>query len=199
MTEKDYNLERLKFLIVDDNSHMRALVRTILHTLGSKNCHEATDGENAIEELRHFSSDIIICDWNMSPLDGLEFVKLIRTGEGGANPFVPIIMLTSHTEMSKVLEARDSGVHEYLAKPISAKSLYSRIKMIIENPRDFVNTETYFGPDRRRIQIEWPGDERRKDVQDGRVTPLPLLSKTESLEEGCGEKSEQDMVLAAVD
>jgi DNA-binding response OmpR family regulator len=157
-----YNLGRLNFLIVDDNKHMRALVKTILHALGAKSTMEAGDGADAFKELRHFPADIIICDWNMSPLDGLDFVRLVRTGNDSPNPFVPIIMLTGHTEMQRVVEARDSGVHEFLAKPISAKALYSRIRSIIENPRPFVRTNTYFGPDRRRKQVEWRGPERRK-------------------------------------
>jgi two-component system chemotaxis response regulator CheY len=163
---EEYNLERLNFLIVDDNKHMRALIKTLLHALGAKNCHEAMDGADAFKELRHFPADIIICDWNMSPLDGIDFVRLVRTGKDSPNPYVPIIMLTGHTELAKVVEARDSGVHEFLAKPISAKSVYSRVKSILENPRPFVQTATYFGPDRRRQQIEWKGKERRKASQD---------------------------------
>lgn len=105
-----------EFLVVDDNKHMRALVKTILHSLGTKNVVEAADGADAFKELRHFPADIIICDWNMSPLDGLDFVRLVRTGKDSPNPFAAIIMLTGHTEMHRVVEARDAGVHEFLAK-----------------------------------------------------------------------------------
>jgi DNA-binding response OmpR family regulator len=157
-----YNLERLNFLVVDDNKHMRALVKTILHAFGSKNVHDASDGADAFKELRVFPADIIICDWAMSPLDGMDFIKLVRTGKDTPNPFVPIIMLTGHTEMHRVLEARDAGVNEFLAKPISAKSLFARIKNIIEQPRPFIRSKNYFGPDRRRRQIEYKGTERRK-------------------------------------
>ncbi|HEY9163652.1 MAG TPA: response regulator [Magnetovibrio sp.] len=159
----DYNLSRLNFLIVDDNKHMRALVKSILHALGVKSVLEAGDGADAFKELRHFPADVIICDWNMSPLDGLDFVRMVRTASDSPNPFVPIIMLTGHTEMNRVMEARDSGVHEFLAKPISAKKLYSRIRSIIENPRPFVRAGIYFGPDRRRkLNPNYNGSERRK-------------------------------------
>tara|TARA_B100000315_G_C14577607_1_gene588703 strand:+ start:991 stop:1542 length:552 start_codon:yes stop_codon:yes gene_type:complete len=161
LSEKNYNLNRLNFLIVDDNKHMRALVKTILHALGAKNCREASDGADAFKELRHFPADVIICDWNMSPLDGLDFVKLVRTGGDSPNPFVPIIMLTGHTELAKVIEARDSGVHEFLAKPISARSIYARVRAIIEKPREFIKTKSYFGPDRRRSSVNYKGPERR--------------------------------------
>lgn len=164
--KRNYNLERLNFLIVDDNKHMRALVKTILHALGVKNVNEATDGADAFKELRHFPADIVICDWNMEPLDGLDFVRLMRTGSDSPNPFVPIIMLTGHTEMNRVVEARDAGVHEFIAKPISAKGLYSRIRSVIEKPRPFIRTKTYFGPDRRRKNSpNYNGPERRKENQ----------------------------------
>lgn len=164
----DYNLSRLNFLIVDDNKHMRALVKSILHALGVKNVLEASDGADAFKELRHFPADVIICDWNMSPLDGLDFVRMVRTGSDSPNPFVPIIMLTGHTEMNRVMEARDSGVHEFLAKPISAKKLYSRIRSIIENPRPFVRAGLYFGPDRRRkASPNYNGPERRQSELEG--------------------------------
>ena len=159
----DYNLSRLNFLIVDDNKHMRALVKSILHALGVKSILEAGDGADAFKELRHFPADLIICDWSMSPLDGLDFVRMVRTGTDSPNPFVPIIMLTGHTEMHRVMEARDSGVHEFLAKPISAKGIYSRIRAIIESPRPFIRAGLYFGPDRRRKENpNYNGPERRK-------------------------------------
>lgn len=159
----DYNLSRLNFLVVDDNKHMRALVKSILHALGVKSILEAGDGADAFKELRHFPADVIICDWSMSPLDGLDFVRMVRTGSDSPNPFVPIIMLTGHTEMHRVMEARDSGVHEFLAKPISAKGIYSRIRAIIESPRPFIRAGLYFGPDRRRKAMpNYNGPERRK-------------------------------------
>jgi len=160
---RNYNLERLNFLIVDDNKHMRALVTSILHALGIKNCIDAGDGADAFKELQHFPADIIICDWNMDPLDGLDFTRMVRTAKDSPNPFVPIIMLTGHTEMNRVVEARDVGVHEFLAKPISAKGLYSRIRAIIERPRVFVRAGSFFGPERRRRDSPtYMGAERRQ-------------------------------------
>jgi DNA-binding response OmpR family regulator len=171
-----YNLERLNFLVVDDNKHMRALVTTVLHALGARNVVEAADGADAYKELAVFPADIIVCDWNMSPLDGLDFVRLVRTGRDSPNPFAAIIMLTGHTETHRVLEARDAGVHEFLAKPISAKALYSRIRAIIERPRAFIRTATYFGPDRRRRQTDFKGLDRR------RASPAPSDANLSALD-----------------
>ncbi|GHU01034.1 response regulator [Alphaproteobacteria bacterium] len=178
-----YNLERLNFLVVDDNKHMRALVKTILYTLGSKNVHDASDGADAFKELRVFPADIIVCDLAMSPLDGIDFTRMVRTGKDSPNPFVPIIMLTGHTEAHRVIEARDVGINEFLAKPISAKGLFSRIKSIIEKPRPFISAKNYFGPDRRRHQIPHKGNDRRKTAGANVKMPSGVGSPGMSAEE----------------
>jgi len=157
-----YNLERLNFLVVDDNRHMRSLVRSVLHALGARHIEEAADGADAYARLGTYAADVVICNWQMSPMDGLEFVRLLRTDTDSPNPFVPVIMLTAHTEAERVVEARDAGVTEFLAKPISAHQLYSRIRAIIEHPRPFVRAKAYVGPDRRRRQDpDFKGRERR--------------------------------------
>ena len=159
----DYNIERLNFLVVDDNKHMCVLIKTILSAFGVRNVLEAGDGADAFKVLKHFPADIIICDWVMQPLDGLDFVRLVRTGKDSPNPYVPVIMLTGHTEMHRVMEAREAGVSEFLAKPVSPKKLYARIRSIIEHQRNFVKTKAYFGPDRRRQNlVSYKGGERRK-------------------------------------
>ena len=164
-TQSRYVLDNMNVLVLDDNRHMRSLVQSILHALGVKNIREAGDAADAFKELQHFHADIIIVDWHMEPLDGLDFVRLVRTAKDSPNPYVPIIMLSGYTEYRRITEARDAGVNEFLAKPISAKALYQRFAMIIDNPRSFVRTKTYFGPDRRRQNLGPPRGiaERRKD------------------------------------
>jgi len=96
-------------------------------------------------------------------MDGIEFTKQVRTSDDSPNIYVPIVMLTGHTEISRVETARDAGVNEFLAKPVSAAKIYQRIKTILDNPRQYVRTPTYFGPDRRRRQDpEYSGEDRRK-------------------------------------
>ncbi len=185
-----YRLDRLNFLVVDDNKHMRALVKTILFALGAKIVSEAVDGADALKALSHLTPDIVICDWNMSPLDGMDFVRLVRTGEDSPNPFVPVIMLTGHTETSRVVEARDAGVNEFLAKPISANGLYRRIRAIIENPRLYIKNKGYFGPDRRRRQVENFPMERRKADAEKEVGQSPSYER---------KKLNQDEVSALLD
>ena len=158
-----YNLERLNVLLVEDDQAMRALVRDILFAFNIENVATASDGSRAYAELRHFPADFVITDWSMDPLDGIEFTKMVRTAADSPNPFVPIIMLTAHTQRNRILEARDCGVTEFLAKPVTANSLYSRIVGIIEDPRPFVRTSSYFGPDRRRVVREFMGADRRQN------------------------------------
>lgn len=162
-----YVLENVNVLVLDDNRHMRQLVESILHALGVKHVCQASDAPQAFKELQHFNADVLIVDWHMEPLDGLDFVRLVRTAKDSANPYVPIIMLSGYTEYRRVTEARDAGVNEFLAKPISAKALYQRFASIIDNPRPFIRTKSYFGPDRRRQDMGPPRgtSERRKDEE----------------------------------
>lgn len=159
---KNFDLKRLNILVVEDNKHMRRMVLQILRALGVFNTMEAENGEAALMTLGSFPADMVICDWNMAPMDGLAFTRAIRDQNSSPYPFLPIIMLTGHTELHKVLEARDAGINEFLSKPISVKKLYSRISTVIEHPRPFIHCETYFGPDRRRVSGKHDGSERRK-------------------------------------
>lgn len=146
----NYDLGHLNVLVVDDNEHMLSILREILRSLHVGDIRVAGDGNAALKEMESFPADLVIADWNMAPMDGLTFVRETRTSTESANPYVPIIMLTGNTEKEMVDEARDSGITEFLAKPVSPKSLYDRICMIIERPRQFIKTDTYVGPDRRR-------------------------------------------------
>ena len=165
MSDAQYHLDRLNVLTLDDNRNMRTLIESILLALGVRNIHEAHDVKQAFHDLQYFQADIVITDWNMEPLNGLDFVRMVREGEDSPNPYVPIIMLTGHSELHRVCEARDAGVNGFLAKPISAKALYSRLVSIIEFPRPFIRTKTYFGPSRRRRNVGPPRGlkERRRE------------------------------------
>lgn len=156
--------QNLKALVVEDNVHMRLLLRELLNSVGIREVMEAGNGAAAIAVLRDHKCDLILSDLAMQPMDGIEFTRHIRTHEMSANPFVPIIMVTGHTEKNRVETARDAGVTEFLAKPITAKNLYARIAEIVERPRAFVRAENYFGPDRRRKTPEsYTGPWRRHD------------------------------------
>jgi two-component system chemotaxis response regulator CheY len=160
--------ENLKALIVEDNAHMRSLLRALLNSIGVKDISEASHGQAAIALLRERKSDLVLTDLAMKPMDGLEFTRYVRNHAHSPNPFVPIIMISGHSEKYRVEAARDAGVTEFLAKPITAHTLFSRIAEIVERPRAFVRCDSYFGPDRRRRGTDdYAGPFRRKeDMQD---------------------------------
>jgi CheY-like chemotaxis protein len=171
----------LRFLVIDDNAHMRRILRTLLHGFGAREVYEAEDGAAGLEAFTHYVPDIILTDWTMPIFDGLELAQMIRQPGANANPYVPIIMLTGHSEKKRVTAARDAGITEFLAKPISAKGLYERIVNVVANPRPFIRTKTYFGPDRRRgANSNYIGPERRKGGKADVIRQAALLEKARS-------------------
>lgn len=156
-----FKLDRLNIMVIDDNPHMRILVRDVLNGFGVRNIMESGDGSSAMQELKHWPADMAFVDWMMEPLDGLDFTRLVRTASDSPNPFLPIVMLTGHTERHRIIEARDAGVNEFLAKPVTPLGIYSRIRAIIENPRQFVRVGKYMGPCRRRKVEDMVGEGRR--------------------------------------
>ena len=142
--------ESLRVLMVDDNQHMRAIVTAVLAGVGVKQVRETRDGTEALEALRDWPADLALVDFQMSPMDGVEFTRTVRNAADSKNPYLPIIMMTGHSEKSRVFDARDAGVTEFVAKPLTAKAVLDRINAVIYRPRPFVRTASYFGPDRRR-------------------------------------------------
>ena len=141
--------ERLSFAIIEDNAHVRRLLRTILHSFGSREVYEADDGASGLEVIDVYMPDIVITDLQMPVFDGFDLVRTIRNPKACKTPKVPIIMLTAYAEKSNVLLARDLGVTEFICKPFSADTLYKRIRAITECPRPFVETKQYYGPEVR--------------------------------------------------
>ena len=160
-----YDLKNLNVLLGEDDTSMRFLLRDMLNAFGIETVETVSDGTKAYASLRRFAADLIITDWVMDPLDGIDFTRMVRSAPDSPNPFVPIIMLTSQGAYDRVKEARDTGVTEFLIKPVTADALYSRIVNVIQNPRRFVRVNEYFGPDRRHVAKDFPGSERRDDEE----------------------------------
>ncbi len=159
-----YRFDRLKVLVVDDNAHMRKLVTTIMQAFCVLHIFEADCGQKAWTSLRETNPDVLVLDWVMEGMSGIELVQKIRTDPQTPNPFVPVIMLTGHTHIDQVRQARDAGANEFIAKPVSVKTMMSRLVSVIEHPRPFVRTSVYFGPCRRRRGVdEYRGPERRAE------------------------------------
>jgi two-component system chemotaxis response regulator CheY len=163
MELEEVRLQSLDVFIVDDNQQMREFVRAVIQALGVSNIQEARDEEHAITKITDFQVDLVISDWVMEPMDGLELTKWIRTDPESPDLFMPVILLSGHTELEKILYARDYGITEIVAKPTTAKGLYAKILSIVDNPRPFVRTGQFFGPDRRRRVERFNGEDRRAD------------------------------------
>lgn len=129
---------------------MRVLLSEILRAIGINHIYEASDGAEGLAMMRSHPIDIVLTDLAMEPLDGIDFVRLLRNAPDSPNQLTPIIMITGHFTVARIREARDAGVNEFLAKPITARGVIERLHQIIDHARPFVRTDDYFGPDRRR-------------------------------------------------
>ena len=151
--------EVIRVLLLEDNMSMRVIIHTILQGLGAFEIFEAADVVSASRIVRERRIDFQLQDG-----DGVQFVRDIRRSTSDQLRYLPIIMVTGHSERIRVEEARDAGVSEFVAKPLTAQALMSRLEAAIMRPRPFVKTLTYFGPDRRRRRAGvYSGPFRRKD------------------------------------
>lgn len=171
------DFERCNLFLAEDNRYIRNVLDNLLRHLSFKNITVAKDGAEAIDYFKiqgsagHLSKshavDLVISDLVMSPVNGLLLLRWLRTAKESPNRFIPFIMLSGAADNEYVHAARDLGVTEFLAKPFSAETVSKKILEVINYPRQFVTTENYFGPDRRRQQMHAPPKERRiKDEND---------------------------------
>jgi two-component system chemotaxis response regulator CheY len=169
---KRSEMEPLSVLVVEDNEHMRILLRTLLNAFGIKYVLESTEGGAGLKQLAARKPDFILTDFSMAPMDGVDFTKAIRQLPDDSAAGLPIIMVTGHTEKRRVEAARDAGVNGILAKPVTAAGLFQRIEEIVHRPRAFVRSPSYSGPCRRRHNDpSYAGPWRRASDEDkGRET-----------------------------
>lgn len=159
-------LQPFKILIADDNVHMRKILTAMLRSAGAQMIRETGDGAEAFSALAQFPADLALVDFNMAPLDGVAFTRLVRNSADSPNTFLPVIMMTGHAERRRVHEARDAGVNEFVVKPLTARSVMARIEAVVMKPRPYIRTDDYFGPCRRRVtRPDYAGPWRRAEDQ----------------------------------
>ncbi|HEY8567275.1 MAG TPA: response regulator [Beijerinckiaceae bacterium] len=141
--------DQLSFLVVEDSPPMRRILRTMIEAFGAARVVEAADGIAGLAAFREASPDIVITDWEMPRLDGLGLVVALRDPALNPNPFVPVIMVSAYAEASRVVAAREAGVSEYLAKPVTPRALYDRVLSVVAEPRSFRRVEGRLVPERR--------------------------------------------------
>jgi len=161
-----YDLEDINLLVVEDTFPMLVLAKSLLHIFGFRNILTAKTGEEGYALYKQYKPDVVITDWFMEPMDGIQLTQKIRHDEDSPNPYTPIIMVSGYGSRARVENARDNGVTEFIIKPYTAKDLYNKITQLIENPRPFVKTDNYFGPERRRRNAEYNGPFRRESDKD---------------------------------
>ena len=163
MSLQDERISKLRVLVADPFAQLREILRDILiRGVGVSEVLEAKNGEEAIALMRELPCDVVIADARMEPLGGIEITQMIRKGEERIDPFIPVIIVSGHAEVTEIVAARDAGANEYLAKPLSAKILDLRLNAVVHHPRPFIRSDDFFGPDRRRHESDrYKGSERR--------------------------------------
>ena len=119
--------KNMQILVVDDYQTMIRIIRNLLKQLGFNNIDEATDGKAALEKIAAKPYGLIISDWNMEPMTGLDLLKTIR----GGGSKVPFIMVTAESKTENVLAAREAGVNNYIVKPFNADTLKTKLSSVL--------------------------------------------------------------------
>ena len=140
-----------KFLVVDDEHSMRKVIRALLTTMGAQTIYEAKNGSAGLDLIGTLAPHIVILDWEMPRVDGAAFMRAVRSPGKFSHPNVPVIMLTGHSERSRVVEAAQLGINEYLVKPVSLNALQKRLTAVLTNPRPMVRNGDYYGPAPRKL------------------------------------------------
>ncbi|MEL7028948.1 MAG: response regulator [Pseudomonadota bacterium] len=153
-----------KALIVEDSELMRNLLRDVLNSFEFRKARSVTSAKQALELLSYDEFDVIMTDWLMDGMTGLEFVNTIRGSFEDPQRRTPILMCTAYTDKKRIFAARDAGVDEILAKPITPTRLYDALSHALFRSRTFIDVATYVGPDRRRRQIPISFPERRSQI-----------------------------------
>ncbi len=159
----EVDLSAYQVLIVEDSSHMQGILWTMLSDMGVGQIYMSSSGENAIEILKTKPIDVILTDYMMEGMDGIDLTRAVRASSDPITQALPVIMISAFSEM--IESARDAGITEFLTKPTSAEKVRSRILASIKKPRQFVSSEGFKGPDRRRNRGKptgtWDGIDRR--------------------------------------
>jgi PleD family two-component response regulator len=158
---KRYNFRGLKVMFVDNNKNMQLIIKNLLAAMDIVDYQGCLNAKNAIGMMKENPPNLVITDLKLENLNGFELIRQIRKGEANVDPYIPILVLSSKTELSTVIEARNAGATEFLAKPVSMGSFYDRLVWMVENPRPFIKSKGFIGPDRRRAMRGYEGLERR--------------------------------------
>ena len=122
-------MSAMNVLVVDDYSTMRRILRNLLTQIGFSNIDEAADGSSALAKLREKRFGLVISDWNMEPMTGLELLKEVRADSRLKD--TPFVMITAESKTENVIEAKKAGVNNYIVKPFNAETLKKKIESVL--------------------------------------------------------------------
>ena len=159
------NLERATVLVLDDNGASLDILSQVVSGFGVKQLYRAETVADAQALIRTKTFDLIVSDVQMPVTDGIEFIECLRREGGETNRYIPVILLTGHTRTSQIFKLRDAGSNYVVAKPLTPKVLLERIFWVAREERQFIECDSFIGPDRRfKHEGPPPGtDGRRKD------------------------------------
>ncbi len=149
--QKSLVFSDVKILLIEDDFPQADLIRKTLYPLGCTQITIARSAEEATEICAETLFDMVICNWDLPGMNGVDFCKAFRRNHKSNQQMLPIILYSSRNQLQDVIAARDSGIHEYVILPFTSKALIEKLYMIAEQPRNFLLTDIFVGPDRRRI------------------------------------------------
>ena len=171
----EWRMEDLKVLVADDDLESVALFEELLSGLGVETVYCASSGWEALALLGSEPIDLLICERSLRTMNGLELTRYLRNEPTSPSPTVPIVMISERADHPTLLEARDTGINEFLLKPPSRESLARHIDVVLNVPREFVRSDAYVGPSRRR------GARRGYDGSERRALPeIPALASADA-------------------
>lgn len=166
-----YSLKNFNILLVEDYEFLQQLITGMLRAFGVGGIIVCGSGEEAKGLLSIMAAsksadmkmvDIVLTDWMMPDGSGEELIRWIRNHKSDKIKFLPLVMVSAFTSEDVVKAARDFGANEALVKPVSGEKIATRILSVIDHPRPFIKSPDFFGPDRRRKDLPWKKEERRK-------------------------------------
>lgn len=166
-----YSLKSFNILLVEDFEFLQQLIVGMLRAFGVGNIIVCSSGEEAQGLLSVMAAsksgdvkmvDIVLADWMMPEGSGEQLIKWIRNHKNDKIKFMPLVLVSAFASEEVVKAARDFGANEALVKPVSGEKLATRILSVIDHPRPYIKAPNFFGPDRRRKDMVWKKDERRK-------------------------------------
>lgn len=164
------DISTFSIMLAEDYEFIQYITTGILRRLGVNDITVCEDGQEAKEKIQILGAskssdskmpDIILTDWMMPEMDGEKLLTWIRGHENEKIKFAPVVVVSAFTDKETIIAARDAGANEVLVKPVSGTKLANRILNIINHPRPFIKSSDFFGPDRRRKDQKFKGDEKR--------------------------------------